>query len=91
MRAASYWRGLAAASMLALMAACATAPPTPEELEARAWAQAQAGDSPAAYEAYLRAYGAGPNAQNAAARIETLLQTERAAWARAAQLDTEDA
>jgi starvation-inducible outer membrane lipoprotein len=46
--ASGLWRlkMLAAASVAALLAACATPPPTIEELEAQAWVNAQRQDSP---------------------------------------------
>ena len=70
--ASGFWRlkMLAAASVAALLAACATPPPTPEELEAQAWATAQTQDSPLAYDEYLRLYGDWPNAENARLRAE---------------------
>lgn len=56
MAKARFWRLMAAASVAALLAACATPPPTPEELEFRAWEDARRRDDPLAYQAYLRAY-----------------------------------
>jgi len=56
---------LAAASIAALLAACATAPLSPEQLEMQAWASAASADTPAAYEAYLRTYADWPNAADA--------------------------
>ncbi|MBX9746921.1 MAG: hypothetical protein K2X34_08475, partial [Hyphomonadaceae bacterium] len=81
--ASQFWRlkALTAASIAALLAACATPPPlTPAELEAQAWASAQRDDTPAGYEAYLRTYGDWPNAEGARARVESLMREERDAW-----------
>jgi hypothetical protein len=78
--ASRFWRVkmMAAASVAALLAACATAPPlTPEQLEAQAWSGAQSQDTPFAYEDYLRLYGDWPNADGARYRIESLMREER--------------
>ena len=78
------WRlkSLTAASVAALLAACATPPPTPEEMEARAWRAATSQDNPFAYDEYLRLYGDWPNAAGARVRIDSLMRDERAAWVR---------
>ncbi|HRK63240.1 MAG TPA: hypothetical protein PLN53_02550, partial [Terricaulis sp.] len=91
MAKARFWQLMAAASVAALLAACATPAPTPEELEAQAWASASAGNSPAAYEAYLTQYADGPNAFEARQRVQTLINEEREAWARTTRTDTEAA
>jgi hypothetical protein len=91
MRGDMSWRRVrlwAAASALALAAACAT-PLTPEQIEAQAWSQALKYDSPAGYEAYLRQYAGSPRAQEAQERVIALMAAEAEAWARAAQLDNE--
>jgi type IV pilus biogenesis protein CpaD/CtpE len=92
--ASRFWRlkALTAASIAALLAACATPPPlTPEEIEAQAWISAQQADTPFAYQEYLRQYGDRPNAEGARQRVEALMQEERAAWAQARRIDTEEA
>ncbi|MEQ1493781.1 MAG: hypothetical protein ABL932_24885, partial [Terricaulis sp.] len=88
--ASKLWRlkMLAAASVAALMAACAT-PETPEDIEALAWGAATSQDRPESYQTYLNVHGASPHAEAARQRIAELMVLEREAWGRARQVNTE--